>query len=257
MSTIERRIDGLMKQVAEHSRKTICAIHGKEYNESDLCHIGEWKGQCPECKREAEAKAAAEKQEQQRQRRVKASGLPSRFIDRNFENYTIRSTEQKNALGMVENYANDFDKLGRGRCLILSGSVGVGKTHLAAAIINTVIRADNDIDAVYTTARDMIRDIRSTWGSSSRNEMTTINHYATTGMLVIDEVGVQYGTESELILMFDVLDKRYGNQLPTVLISNLSLVELLALLGDRITDRLREDDGVSVVMNWKSNRGSV
>lgn len=257
MSTLEQRLNNLMSQVASHTRPTMCLIHEVEYNETELGHIGEWKGQCPECKREAEARVEAEKSERRRQHRVNDSGLPSRFINRNFGNYTVRSAEQKNALGMIENYANDTDKLAQGRCLILTGSVGVGKTHLAAAIINTVIRTDNDIDAVYTTARDMIRDIRSTWGSSTRNEMTVIDHYASTHMLVIDEVGVQYGTESELIQMFEILDKRYGNQLPTVIISNLSLTELFALLGDRITDRLREDGGVSVVMNWKSNRGGV
>ncbi len=60
-----------------------------------------------------------------------------------------------------------------------------------------------------------------------------------------------------MIQIFDVLDKRYGEQLPTVMVSNLTVDELVNLLGDRIIDRMREDGGALLQLNWQSNRGAA
>jgi DNA replication protein DnaC len=73
--------------------------------------------------------------------------------------------------------------------------------------------------------------------------------------LIIDEVGMQFGSDTEKMIIFDIIDGRYNNMLPTILISNLELSEVKELIGDRSIDRLREDGGVVVAMKWASNRG--
>ena len=140
--------------------------------------------------------------------------------------------------------------------MIITGTVGVGKTHLAASIINEIIKPTNSINAIYITFSDMIRDIRSAWRDRSVDEQSLIAKYASASMLIIDEIGVQFGSDSEMVQMFEVMNKRYGEMLPTVLISNLPIEELTKLLGDRIVDRLREDDGIAVRMDWESNRSA-
>ena len=100
----------------------------------------------------------------------------------------------------------------------------------------------------------MIRHIRSAWRDRSVDEQSLITKYASASMLIIDEIGVQFGSDSEMVQMFEVMNKRYGEMLPTVLISNLQMDELCKLLGDRIIDRMREDDGIAVSMDWESNR---
>jgi DNA replication protein DnaC len=73
--------------------------------------------------------------------------------------------------------------------------------------------------------------------------------------LIIDEVGVQFGSDTEKMIVFDIIDGRYSNMLPTILISNLALPDVKELIGERAIDRLREDGGVVVAMKWDSNRG--
>ena len=245
-----------------------CEIHGIDYQKSDLFFRGKFEGACPECIRVADEKLRSametrkseeklKKLEDHRKARIASSGLPKRFVDRTLANYLVNSPKQREALEMTTEYVNNIDALRSGRSLVMSGTVGVGKTHLAAAIVNSVIKIENNTCAIYVTARDMIRCVRGTWGMRDGSEISVIERYATTPMLVIDEIGVQYGTDSEMISMFEIIDKRYGNQLPTVFISNLPLKEMTALLGDRIIDRLREDGSVILNMNWPSYRGAA
>ncbi|MDD2341578.1 MAG: ATP-binding protein [Tolumonas sp.] len=261
MTDILKRFAQIQKSAAElaekHTRKAFCEKHKAEYIEDNRTVSGNYEGECPLCKAERESVALAELANLRRIKRIKQSGLPPRFHDRTLDSYQITNPRQQSALDAVKSYCADLDGLRNGRSLLMIGNVGVGKTHLAAGVINALVKPDNKVDAVYTTARDMIRDIRSTWKNSDRDESEAIAYYADTSLLVIDEVGVQYGSESEAILMFDVIDKRYGSRLPTVFISNLKMAEVKTILTDRIIDRLREDNGLTVQLEWTSQRGAA
>jgi putative replication protein dnaC len=72
--------------------------------------------------------------------------------------------------------------------------------------------------------------------------------------LIIDEVGVQSGTEAESRALFDVFNERYQNLKPTILISNLNAEDFVAAVGNRIADRIKEDGGEFLFFNWESAR---
>ena len=74
------------------------------------------------------------------------------------------------------------------------------------------------------------------------------------GLLILDEVGVQLGTEHEMRILFEVVNERYADCLPTILISNLDEAELLKFTGARLMDRVR-DGGAVVAFDWESHRG--
>lgn len=244
-----------------------CEKHGVTFEKRDFYGRGYY-GICTECAREADearmqadkvkfAQQEADRRNEFRNKRVNVSGLPARFIKKTFSDYVATTPEQVSALSVAKEYAENRNDLGNGRGMIITGTVGVGKTHIAAAIINEIIKPDNSTTAIYTTARDMIRHIRSAWRNPELDELEVIEHYSEASMLIIDEVGVQFGSDSELVQLFEVIDKRYGEQLPTVMISNLRIEELSALLGDRIIDRMREDNGVAIQLDWASNRGAA
>jgi DNA replication protein DnaC len=65
---------------------------------------------------------------------------------------------------------------------------------------------------------------------------------------------VQAGSTSEQNLLFDVINERYNNRLPTLLLSNLTQAEVVAVLGERVIDRLREDGGKVITFDWQSAR---
>ena len=255
----------LSELVLSKTLPAVCEKHDIEYLKREI--MGHYRGICPECAKEADQIKLESEQKaitadrnarlgELRAERIKSSGLPARFAWKTFADYIPTTTDQEHALTVVAGYAKDTAKLKLGRGMIITGTVGVGKTHLAASIINEIIKPDNSVNAIYVTFSDMIRHIRSAWRDRSVDEQSLINKYSSASMLIIDEIGVQYGSDSEMVQMFEVMNKRYGEMLPTVLISNLPIEELTKLLGDRIVDRLREDDGIAVRMDWESNRSA-
>lgn len=75
-------------------------------------------------------------------------------------------------------------------------------------------------------------------------------------MLILDEVGVQFGSESEKIILFEILNERYLNMKPTILISNLNPAALQEYVGERVMDRMRENGGIILKFDWKSHRSN-
>jgi DNA replication protein DnaC len=105
-----------------------------------------------------------------------------------------------------------------GESLILAGKPGTGKGHLAAAVMNALMPEHLPI---YTTCLDMIRSVRDTWRKDSKySETQVLQEYEDAALLIIDEIGVQYGTEGEQTVIFDVLDRRYRQMRPTIFITN-------------------------------------
>ena len=143
-------------------------------------------------------------------------------------------------------------KLGGG--LVFCGKPGTGKNHLACAIANSVIE-NHQSDVYLTTVMRIIRKVKSTWGKDSDlTEEDAIKFYCSKSLLIIDELGVQFGTESEKIILFEIINERYEQMRPTILISNLTEEELGKYIGDRIIDRMKEGQGAVIKFDWESYR---
>ena len=72
---------------------------------------------------------------------------------------------------------------------------------------------------------------------------------------MLDEIGLQHGSESEKIILFEILNERYMQCKPTILISNLDIKDLKEYITERIIDRMRDGGGQKIVFDWESNRG--
>lgn len=237
-------------------RRESCDEHGP-FEAKNL--FGRIWSKCPICselaaqKRKAEEDAEAA-QERSRRHSVKLQQacIPPRFIGRSFENFAADTDAKRSALTTIRSYAEDFDGLSQsGRGLILAGMPGTGKSHLAAACLQALMPSHS---VLYATCLDMIRSVRETWRRDSEmTERQVLRMYAEIDLLVIDEIGVQYGTEGEQTVTFEIIDQRYRNLNPTILITNQDQKGLKQYLGERSFDRLAE---VSrwIAFDWASYR---
>lgn len=241
-------------------RTETCALHG-DYTASGVRYMGKrevWTI-CPDCKdaelateRQAEAQQKANALRQRIEAMLEDAAIPPRFIGRSFENFKATTEGQRAALKVAQDFAENFDaNLKRGTGLILSGLPGTGKSHLAAAALQAIMPAHCGL---YTTCMGVIRTIRGTWRKDSeKSESQVLHMLGTVPLLVLDEIGVQYGTDGEQTILFDVLDRRYRDMMPTILLTNQDKDGFKAFIGERSFDRLTEISRW-VAFDWASYR---
>lgn len=215
---------------------------------------------CPECMREkiaADTEEAvrvlsAEQLRQAAQHLLKRAAIPPRFADRRLDTFIVQSEGQGKALGVAQRYANEFDKAS-GQSLIFCGGVGAGKTHLAVGIAHELI--ERQCLCIFTSVIGAIRSVKETYSrNSDATEREALDALIKPDLLILDEVGVQFGSDAEKLILFEIINGRYENMKSTIVISNLAMDKLSEYLGERVVDRLREGGGKMVVFDWPSYR---
>lgn len=190
----------------------------------------------------------------------KKIGLKTRQRKQRFSNFTVKPGHEA-AYKAVRDFAATcaFGETKTG--LMLAGPVGCGKTHLAAAIVNSVLDGwrmsprrienahahsisyinygDNPPQIAFTSVISMLQEIRAAYdGGESAQDV--VEGYARTGVLILDDLGTEKMTDWASEQLFQVIDHRYCEELSTVITTNLTPTQLKQAVGDRIFDRIRE-----------------
>lgn len=182
---------------------------------------------------------------------MKTALIPTRFIEKTLDNFQATTEWQAKAKAKVKHYIDNLEQFAdQGRSLIFLGNVGTGKTHLAVSLLKAFLQKGGS--GVFLSVSDLILDIRDSWGKGSAREK--IELYASADLLVLDEVGVQAGTDNERQILFSIINRRYNEVKPTVLISNLDIHAFKTFVGKRIFDRLKENGGDLVAFTGESYR---
>lgn len=183
---------------------------------------------------------------------LKKAAIPARFSDRRLSTFVSEIPGQKKALAVAKAYVENFDKAS-GQSLILCGGVGAGKTHLSVGIAHELIA--KQCVCVFTSVIGAIRSVKETYSrDSDLNEREALENLIEPDLLILDEVGVQFGSETEKLILFEIINGRYENMKSTIVISNLAMAELEKYLGERVVDRMREGGGKAILFDWPSYR---
>jgi DNA replication protein DnaC len=251
-------------KIKERSVWVKCEIHGdEEIHQKQLESIDFPDAKCRECEKiaEVEERAKWEAQHQQevvqrKQERIEyaigRAAIPLRFKTRTLAAYLPDNEKSRELKAVCEKYVAEFEEnKSVGRSIIFSGRAGTGKTHLACGIAMEIIRSGGS--ALYTTAGGAFRMVKDTF-NTKQTETEVIEKFTAPDFLVIDEIGVQYGSDTEKNILFDIINTRYERMKPTMVLSNLTAKELIDYAGERVIDRLRENGGIVRVLDWESKR---
>jgi DNA replication protein DnaC len=107
----------------------------------------------------------------------------------------------------------------------------------------------------YASALNAFNSIKATYNPNSEmTEKQILESFILPELLILDEVGIQFGTETEKILIYQMINGRYEEVMPTIMISNYTENDLIDYIGLRCMDRMKEGGGVVVPFDWGSYR---
>jgi DNA replication protein DnaC len=180
--------------------------------------------------------------ENARQRLYELSNL-ERLSHLTFENFNpLGNPKAKHAITQVEKGSlieakaacEDFARELNG-WILLEGTYGSGKTHLAAAIANQSV--SQNVPTLFITPSDLLDRLRSGYSSSEMGFDERFDEIRNVRLLVIDDFGTQNITSWGQEKLFQLLNYRYINKLPMVITTNLILDEIEGRIRSRLMDQ--------------------
>lgn len=253
-------LGGVRGKVAKY-----CSFCGAELEQASFCSNGQtiyFPGYkpcgCEQAQTEAEREKAEKRKiisleehrlkEERRKERIKNlfgnSGMSQRALECSLDKYQI-TFENSEAVKVCNEYISDFDIISRSNRngLYITGPCGVGKSHLAFSIANSLIEKGNSVIAM--TMIDLLLKIRSSYKVDNKKEEDILKIYEDCTLLVIDDLGKEKPTEWTLQMVYSIIDRRYNAKKPVIVTTNFNANELMEVFGNSsisqaIIDRLFE-----------------
>ena len=144
----------------------------------------------------------------------KDSYMKKNYQNMNFENF---NTELVNdiAIKIIEDYTEKCIAKKQTNGLIITGTSGVGKTHLAAAIANKLIEKGQIVLIGRLTT--LLDKIKETFADNTISENELIELYSNIDMIIIDDLGTERVSKWALEKLYTIIENRNENRLPIVI----------------------------------------
>jgi DNA replication protein DnaC len=187
---------------------------------------------------------------------IEQARIPQRYAGCSLENFDTHAPwmerSQVEALIKARNFVREYSPVGNGTGLLLTGSIGVGKTHLAVGILRALI-ADSGAKGLFYDYRDLLKQVQNSYNQSvEATELDVLRPVFEAEVLVLDELGASKRTDWVWDTVAHILNTRYNNMKTTIITTNHANLppggsELSAAraavreetLGDRIGERMR------------------
>jgi DNA replication protein DnaC len=152
-------------------------------------------------------------------RLLREARIPPRFLRSELETFEPDTDSQRDALRKARAFVDQFPVVERG--LLFHGPYGVGKTHLAVAILKAVVRKCGARGYFFETP-ELLRQVRNTYNNNvDDTEMGVLAPVLNAELLVLDDLGTEKTSEWVQETLGLVVNTRYNARRPTIFTSNL------------------------------------
>ncbi|MCX6567345.1 MAG: ATP-binding protein [Candidatus Aminicenantes bacterium] len=144
--------------------------------------------------------------------------IPTRYRKCTLQNFESHNDSHKDALKISKKFIANYPAQDVG--LLFIGPCGVGKTHLATAILAELVTKKNAAGIFYDF-RDLIREIQATFSpDSDLSESDILRPIFESDVLVLDELGAQRSSSWVEETIFYIINRRYNERRLTIFTSN-------------------------------------
>ncbi len=165
--------------------------------------------------------------------------IPARYADCHFNTYKASNPSQDLAFKYSSKLAMDYPAVERG--LLLTGSVGVGKTHLAVSILQAL--TERGFNCLFYEFGSLLKEIQDSYNPNTKtSELKILAPVLESEILVLDELGASKPTDWVRDTMAHIINSRYNDKKLTIFTTNYPderKMEREETLEDRIGIRLR------------------
>jgi DNA replication protein DnaC len=172
------------------------------------------------------------------ERLAKLARIPARYDETTIDIYKPKGESQKAAKIIAAKYVEQYPLRTEG--LLFMGTCGVGKTHLAIAILRDLIQ--RGFSGVFYDFQDLLIQVRESWSAGDIHESEILHPVLTSKVLVIDELGAMKKTDWSIEMLSYVVNYRYNNAKTTIFTCNYldkARTPGEETLTDRVGKRLR------------------
>jgi DNA replication protein DnaC len=149
---------------------------------------------------------------------VDQANIPRRYLSCSLDNFEVHNDSHRDALKISRQFVKNYPAQDVG--LVFIGPCGVGKTHLAVAIIQELIRT-KDAACIFYDFRDLIREIQSTFTpESTLSESDVLSPVFSSEVLVLDELGAKRTSAWVEETVFYIINHRYNHKKMTLFTTN-------------------------------------
>jgi DNA replication protein DnaC len=227
------QISNLMDRVNHILNSTSHSTQQATHN-CELCKDTEWI-----INTETNSAKPCKCQEAKRYKRILENcGISEAFLKKNFNNYTPKNAAQREAKETAQAYAKNFETIRneRNNSIAFLKQVGSGKTHLSIAICNTLMEQGTGVR--YMQYREVITRLKQNMTDEAyyQNEM---HKYKECPVLLIDDLYKGKTTESDINLVYEIINHRYLKGMPIILSCEYDMDKLLEFdeaIGSRIAE---------------------
>jgi DNA replication protein DnaC len=191
-----------------------------------------------------------------------AAGINKGYVKKRFCNYQIYNDNkiaemQKSKIDYFKTIAETWKDKRITPIIVIYGNTGTGKGHMVTAFIYELIYRYN-IKARFVKYNSLMKEIQDSYDSEEVTEKQILNHYKTADLTVLDEIGiVEKNSNWAFNILYDIIDYRYENGKPTIIISNLGeqkLPDYFKKFNERLYSRVFAKSNQAMFFNWEDYR---
>lgn len=190
-------------------------------------------------------------------RLLNGANIPARYEHCSLDSYEASFPGADRTLAsahlMARRFVDGYPATTSGRGLLLTGSIGVGKTHLAVGILQALI-LEKGVRGLFCDYREMLKEIQHSYNPQvATTEMEILQPVFDAEVLVLDELGAAKPTDWVWDTVALVLNTRYNDKRTTLITTNYAdlapgtgngsngagRAAREETLGDRIGERMR------------------